>query len=44
VPSRNAERFRWCLEQGLRMVQPMILMTLGLYNEPRGAYLPSIRF
>jgi GNAT superfamily N-acetyltransferase len=44
VPSRNAELFRWCLESGLRVVQPMTLMTMGLYNEPVGAYLPSILF
>ena len=44
LPMRNAELFRWCLERGLRMVQPMTLMTLGLYNEPQGAYLPSILF
>lgn len=44
LPIRNAELFRWCLDQGLRMVQPMTLMTLGLYNEPQGAYLPSILF
>jgi predicted N-acetyltransferase YhbS len=44
VPTRNAGLFRWCLEQGLRVVQPMTLMTTGLYNEPSGAYLPSILF
>ena len=44
VPSRNAELFRWCLENGLRIVQPMTLMTMGLYNEPAGAYLPSILY
>jgi predicted N-acetyltransferase YhbS len=44
VPTRNAELFRWCLENGLRVVQPMTLMTIGLYNEPAGAYLPSILF
>jgi hypothetical protein len=44
VPTRNAELFRWCLENGLRVVQPATLMTLGLYNEPAGAYLPSILF
>jgi GNAT superfamily N-acetyltransferase len=44
VPSRNAELFRWCLECGLRVVQPMTLMTMGLYNEPAGAYLPSVLF
>jgi GNAT superfamily N-acetyltransferase len=44
VPSRNAELFRWCLESGLRVVQPLTLMTMGLYNEPAGAYLPSILY
>ena len=44
VPTRNAALFRWCLESGLRVVQPMTLMTTGLYNEPAGAYLPSILF
>ncbi len=44
VPTRNAGLFRWCLENGLRVVQPMTLMTVGLYNEPAGAYLPSILY
>ncbi|HEY6490326.1 MAG: GNAT family N-acetyltransferase [Terracidiphilus sp.] len=44
VPSRNAALFRWCIENGLRVVQPMTLMSTGLYNEPAGASLPSILF
>jgi hypothetical protein len=44
VPTRNAELFRWCLEKGLKVVEPMTLMTIGLYNEPVGAYLPSILY
>ncbi len=44
VPTRNAALFRWCLENRLRVVQPMTLMTMGLYNEPAGAYLPSILY
>jgi len=44
VPTRNAGLFGWCLESGLRVVQPMTLMTIGLYNEPAGAYLPSILY
>jgi len=44
VPTRNAGLFRWCLESGLRVTQVMTLMTMGLYNEPAGAYLPSILF
>ncbi len=44
LPTRNTELFRWCLNRGLRMVEPMTLMTLGLYNEPTGAFLPSILY
>lgn len=44
VPTRNAELFRWCLQSGLKVVEPMTLMTLGLYNEPSGAYLPSVLY
>jgi predicted N-acetyltransferase YhbS len=44
VPSRNSELFRWCLGNGLRVVQPMTLMSLGLYNEPKGAFLPSVTY
>ena len=44
VPTRNAALFRWCLANGLRVVQPMTLMSAGLYNEPAGAWLPSILF
>jgi GNAT superfamily N-acetyltransferase len=42
IPSRNAELLRWCLEHGLRIVQQSTLMTIGLYNEPAGAWLPSV--
>ena len=42
VPSRNAELLGWCLDHGLRIVQQSTLMTIGLYNEPAGAWLPSI--
>src|SRR5919108_5627678 len=42
LPSRNSELLRWCLEHGLRIVQPMTLMSIGLYNEPARAFLPSI--
>ena len=34
----------WSLGQGLRIVQLMTLMSVGLYNEPAGSYLPSILF
>jgi len=42
LPSRNSELFQWALSQGLTLVQPLTLMTLGLYNEPKGAWFPSI--
>jgi GNAT superfamily N-acetyltransferase len=44
LPMRNSVMFRWCLAQGLRVVQPMTLMSRGLYNEPKGAWFPSILF
>jgi N-acetylglutamate synthase-like GNAT family acetyltransferase len=44
LPTRNGQLFRWCLQHGLRIVQPMTLMSLGLYNQPSGAFLPSILF
>ena len=44
VPSRNNTLFRWCLANGLRVVQPMTLMSKGLYNDPSGAWLPSVLF
>jgi GNAT superfamily N-acetyltransferase len=44
VPSRNSELFRWCLAHGLKVVEPMTLMSLGLYNEPKGAFLASILY
>jgi hypothetical protein len=44
MPTRNSDLFRWCLERGLRVVEPLTLMSIGLYNEPNGAFLPSILF
>ena len=44
LPSRNAEVLRWCLQNGLRIVMPMTLMSKGLYNDPAGAFLPSVLY
>jgi predicted N-acetyltransferase YhbS len=44
LPTRNSELFRWCLSNGLRVVEPLTLMSIGLYSEPSGAWLPSILF
>ncbi len=39
LPTRDSELFRWSLDKGLRVVQPITLMSLGLYDEPAGAFL-----
>ncbi|HEX8278236.1 MAG TPA: GNAT family N-acetyltransferase [Segetibacter sp.] len=44
LPTRNSEVLRWCLNNGLRIVQPFTLMSKGLYNQPAGAFLPSILY
>ena len=44
LPARNGDLYRFCLSRGLRVVQVMTLMALGLYNEPAGAYLPSVLY
>jgi GNAT superfamily N-acetyltransferase len=44
LPTRNGELFRWCLNNGLRITQPMTLMSKGQYNEPAGAFLTSILY
>ena len=44
LPTRNAEVMRWCLGKGLRIRQPMTLMSYGGYNEPAGAFMPSVLF
>jgi predicted N-acetyltransferase YhbS len=44
LPTRNHEVFEWCLSRDLNLVFQMTLMSTGLYNEPAGAYLPSILY
>jgi predicted N-acetyltransferase YhbS len=44
VPSRNTALMAWCLNAGLHLVQQSTLMSIGLYNEPQGAWLPSIGY
>jgi predicted N-acetyltransferase YhbS len=44
IPSRNTQLLRWCLDNELRLVQQLILMTIGLYNEPAGSYMPSVLY
>jgi predicted N-acetyltransferase YhbS len=44
LPTRNSELLRWCFDHGLKIVQPLTLMSRGLYQEPRGSFLPSILY
>ena len=42
LPTRQAVLFRWCLEQGMKALKPMTLMTIGEYRAPNGCYMPSV--
>ena len=44
LPTGNGDVLRWCLSHGLRVVQPLTLMTIGQYQDPAGPYLPSILY
>jgi len=44
VPTRNGDLMRWCLANDFKIVQPMSLMAYGPYQQPKGAFLPSIIF
>jgi predicted N-acetyltransferase YhbS len=44
VPMPNTELLRWCLGHELRVVSMMNLMTIGLYQQPRGAFLASVLY
>jgi hypothetical protein len=44
VPTRDGELLRWLLGAGMRAAWPATLMSLGPYQPPAGAFLPSIAF
>jgi hypothetical protein len=44
VPTRNAALLRWCLNNGLQIIFPATLMSMGLYHPEQGAWLPSILY
>ncbi len=45
LPTRcSGDLFRWCLKSGMKVVKPMNLMSMGEYQEPRGAFLPSVLY
>jgi predicted N-acetyltransferase YhbS len=44
VPMRNHSLLRWLLAAGMRAIWTANLMSIGPYQEPAGAFLPSIAF
>jgi len=44
VPLGNAELFRWCLAHGLHVFFVANMMTIGIYQEPEGVYMPSVGY
>lgn len=44
LPTRQADLFRRCLAEGLRVVKPMTLMAMGRYQEPDGFFFPSVSY
>ena len=42
IPTGNGELFRWCLDNGLRVVQQMILMDTAPSGPPNGVYWPAV--
>lgn len=44
LPTRQSDLFRWCLQNGLRVLKPMTLMSMGEYHEPRSCYIPSVGY
>jgi GNAT superfamily N-acetyltransferase len=44
LPIRQTGLFCWCLEQKLKVVMPMTLMSIGPYTDPEGYFLPSILY
>ena len=44
VPLANTELFRWCLFQDLRVFFVVNMMTIGIYQEPAGAFMPSVGY
>jgi predicted N-acetyltransferase YhbS len=44
LPTRQAGLFRWCLDEGLRVVKPMTYMAIGEYREPSGSWVPSVLY
>ena len=44
VPLADAALFRWSLAHGLRVFFVVNMMTIGIYQEPAGAFMPSVGY
>lgn len=44
LPTRQTALFRWSLKNGMRVIKPLTLMSMGDYRDPRGCYLPSVGY
>jgi GNAT superfamily N-acetyltransferase len=44
MPVRQADFFRWCLSQGLKVMKPLTLMARGEYRDPQGCWFPSVMY
>ena len=44
VPGRNHELLTWLLDSGFRIAWPANLMSIGNYQEPKGAFIPSLAY
>lgn len=44
VPLANTDLFRWSLAHGHRVFFVVNMMTIGIYQEPAGAYMPSVGY
>ncbi len=42
LASRHDELFHWCLKNGFRINKPLAFMSIGLYQEPKGYFFPSV--
>jgi predicted N-acetyltransferase YhbS len=44
VPLANTQLFRWSLAHNLRVFFVVNMMTIGIYQEPAGAFMPSVGY
>ena len=44
VPTRQTDLFRSLLTMGMRVVKPMVYMTIGEYRTPEGAWIPTVLY